>query len=60
MVPSERRSLEATLAQLHNEQIKAIEDATYIGWTQVSRRDYDERGHLIRKIRQQLELSDGS
>lgn len=54
MVPSERYSLEATLADLHQQQLKAMNDATYLGWTQESWQKYDERRYLILKIGQQL------
>ena len=57
MVPSERQWLKTFLAELHDEQIQAMSDATYLGWTQESWRKFDERRYLILKIGQQLGLA---
>jgi hypothetical protein len=55
MGPAQRKPLLLTLLVLSEMQLDALEDATYLGWTEESLEAYEERWNLILEIRSQLD-----
>lgn len=55
MVPSPRRLLEAMLVELTDEQIESMKVATYLGWTEVSLTEYEDRANRIAEIHFRLQ-----
>ena len=60
MRPPQKVSLNATLMTLFHEQVEAIRDATYLGWTAESRKAYDDRLKQISEIWERLGTTQGA
>lgn len=54
---SRKAQITAELLQLTQQQIKALEDATFLGWQPGQLKAYQERGEQVSLLRQQLNLA---
>jgi hypothetical protein len=57
MVPAATHLLEATLVELAAEQAESIETATFLGWSEQSTQEFDNRSNRIHEIRAALQIS---
>jgi hypothetical protein len=61
MVDASRKAqISAELLQLTQQQQKALQDATYLGWLPGQLDEYQKRGDRVFLLRQQLKLADGA
>jgi hypothetical protein len=54
---SRKAQITAELLVLSQQQIKTLEDATYLGWQPGQLKEYQERGEKVSLLRQQLNIA---
>jgi len=52
------KEIQAELSELSRQQIKAVKDATFMGWEAADGAAYDERAKRIKLLRAQLAVPD--
>ncbi len=56
MGPVQKRLLESEILDLNSQQLASISDATYLGWTEEMKKEYEDRRKRIIELRIQLGL----
>lgn len=54
----ELKKIQAELSELSRQQIKAVKDATFLGWEAIEGAAYDERAERIKLLLAQLAVLD--